>query len=188
MRRLTTWKIRSSARIAVKSRPSPGRKAKVPAGEGRESHDECKNAEIKAVGDKKRCILAATAHPGHLRKSIRPKIDGAESAYKVPAGQPEFYLRMANDVRFEMISASARVRTNPNHSGLGSDSGEQGFWRKRMWLRRSAELAAAFKLWQRSSNRARSVWCGVVGGRQRRHPRVGLHRGAEVRNAYGRLM
>jgi hypothetical protein len=45
------------------------------------------------------------------------EVDGASASYTVPPGQPEFYLRMADDVRFEII----RLRAGKNNTRIVQD-------------------------------------------------------------------
>ncbi|MDZ4798793.1 MAG: hypothetical protein SGI92_11570 [Bryobacteraceae bacterium] len=65
------------------------------------------NAEIKVADNKRRSILKAISPIPIFSGKSTVEVDGVEAAYKVPPGQPEFYLRMANDVRFEIIRVRA---------------------------------------------------------------------------------
>jgi hypothetical protein len=68
------------------------------------------NAEIKVVNNKRRSILKVMSPIPIVSGKSTVELDGAEAAYKVPPGQPEFYLRMARDVRFEIV----RLRAGKN--------------------------------------------------------------------------
>lgn len=65
------------------------------------------NAETKIVNNKRRSILKAISPIPIVSGKSTVELDGAEATYKVPPGQPEFYLRMASDVRFEIVRLRA---------------------------------------------------------------------------------
>jgi hypothetical protein len=75
------------------------------------------NAETKVVNNKRRSILKAVTPIPMVAGKATVELDGAESSYKVPPGQPEFYLRMGKDVRFEII----RLRAGKNNTRIVQD-------------------------------------------------------------------
>ncbi len=65
------------------------------------------NAETKVVNNKRRSILKVMSPIPVISGKATVELDGAEAAYKVAPGQPEFYLRMGEDLRFEIIRLRA---------------------------------------------------------------------------------
>ncbi|MBC7924526.1 MAG: hypothetical protein H7039_02620 [Bryobacteraceae bacterium] len=62
-----------------------------------------KNAETKVVNDKRRSLLKAVSPLPIFTGKSTVEIDGLKASHVVPPGQPEFYVRMAGEIRFEMI-------------------------------------------------------------------------------------
>jgi hypothetical protein len=75
------------------------------------------NAETKLVNNKRRSILTALSPVPMVAGKATVEVDGASASYTVPPGQPEFYLRMADDVRFEII----RLRAGKNNTRIVQD-------------------------------------------------------------------
>src|SRR4051812_47151762 len=59
-----------------------------------------KVAESKVVNNKRRSILKAMSPIPMVSGKSTVEIDGTHAAYTVPAGQPEFYIRLSTDERF----------------------------------------------------------------------------------------
>jgi len=64
------------------------------------------NAETKVVNNKRRSVLKAMSPIPIVSGKAVIEVDGLKSNYTVPAGQPEFYVRLGADVRFEIIRLS----------------------------------------------------------------------------------
>ena len=62
-----------------------------------------KNSEIKVVNNKRRSVLKAMSPIPVVSGKATVEVDGTKAAFTVPAGQPEFYVRLGADVRFEII-------------------------------------------------------------------------------------
>ena len=61
------------------------------------------NGDTKVVNNKRRSILKAVSPIPIVSGKATVELDGVNASYTVPAGQPEFYVRLADDVRFEII-------------------------------------------------------------------------------------
>jgi len=61
------------------------------------------NAETKVVNNKRRSVLKAVSPIPIVSGKATVELDGTKAAHTVAAGQPEFYVRLGADVRFEII-------------------------------------------------------------------------------------
>ncbi len=62
-----------------------------------------KNAETKVVTNRRRSILKALSPIPVFTGKATVELDGLKAVYTVPAGQPEFFIRLSGEERFEIV-------------------------------------------------------------------------------------
>jgi hypothetical protein len=67
-----------------------------------------KSAESKYVSDKKRTVLKVLSPIPLVSGKGTVEIDGESASFKVPDARPEFYFRLANEERFEIIKLTPK--------------------------------------------------------------------------------
>jgi hypothetical protein len=111
-----------------------------------------KSAESKYVSDKKRTVLKVLSPIPLVSGKGTVEIDGESASFKVPDSRPEFYFRLANEERFEIIKLTvkknARVVEDVRIQAVINEAEEK---QQKIPNFKKAEGDLLFKIWPEKS-------------------------------------